>query len=320
MSRIAPDSLVRSAGTGDGRVVLQDSRRTLLFEDPVEIITIMAPQDVESALAFIDSAVYDRGLYAAGYLSYEASSAFDLAAHDAPADELPLLWFGLYHQARELQVLVQPRGEYHMGAWQVAVEWPLYRQAIDAIKAYIAKGDTYQVNYTMPLYATFHGDPWSLFQHLAESQQAHYMAYLDLGRYVVCSASPELFFERQGDRLLARPMKGTAARGRTLDEDRAQIAWLRDSEKNRAENVMIVDMIRNDFGRIARIGSVTVPELFTVERYPTVLQMTSTVAAHSDATLPQIMRAMFPCASITGAPKVRTMEIIKELEPAPRGI
>jgi para-aminobenzoate synthetase/4-amino-4-deoxychorismate lyase len=143
---------------------------------------------------------------------------------------------------------------------------------------------------------------------------------VDLGSHVICSASPELFFQLSGRALASKPMKGTAARGRTLHEDRAQAHWLHHSEKNRAENVMIVDMIRNDLGRIAEIGSVTVPHLFEIERYPTVLQMTSTVTARTSVPLTDILTALFPCASITGAPKVRTMQIIADLETTPRGV
>lgn len=303
-----------------GRIVLQDGQRSLLFEDPKQVVTVTAPQDLSGALSYIEDTARAQGLYAAGFLTYEAASAYELATHAAPADGLPPLWFGLYEQPQELQVLATPYGTYEVGAWEAGQEWPAYRKAIEAIKSYIASGHTYQVNYTMPLRASFNGDPWVLYRDLTQSQQAQYMAYVDVGRYVICSASPELFFVRQGSRLHSRPMKGTTARGRTLAEDRRQADWLQASVKNRAENVMIVDMIRNDFGRIAEIGSVEVPELFTVERYPTLLQMTSTVSARSRASLAEIMRAMFPCASITGAPKVRTMEIIKELEPQARGI
>jgi para-aminobenzoate synthetase / 4-amino-4-deoxychorismate lyase len=160
----------------------------------------------------------------------------------------------------------------------------------------------------------------ALFADLAAAQQAGHMAYVDTGRHVICSASPELFFSRQGRQLLARPMKGTAPRGLTLAQDKAQIDWLHHSEKNRAENVMIVDMLRNDMGRVAQTGSVRVSDLFAVERYPTLLQMTSTVTAESDASLSSLLQAMFPCASITGAPKVRTMQLIRELECGPRGV
>ncbi|MBE2225143.1 MAG: chorismate-binding protein, partial [Anaerolineae bacterium] len=168
--------------------------------------------------------------------------------------------------------------------------------------------------------ADFQGDPWGLFSDLALAQAGGYGAYVDTGQHVLCSASPELFFRLDGDVLTSKPMKGTAVRGQTPAEDDENAAWLQQSEKNRAENVMIVDMIRNDMGRVAETGSVHVPRLFEVERYPTVLQMTSTVTAKTQASLTEIFQAMYPCASITGAPKVNTMKIIRELEPEPRGV
>jgi para-aminobenzoate synthetase/4-amino-4-deoxychorismate lyase len=307
-------------GGNIGRIVLQDGRRSLLFEDPLQVISIQEPEEVENALRYVTAHVDEHGLYAAGFLTYEAAAAYNLAVKPPLPNSLPLLWFGLYDYPKELELMAMPYDTYQVGEWEAALDWPAYSRAIADIKSYIAEGHTYQVNYTMPLSAHFSGDPWTLYRDLTQSQQAQFMAYLDLGQFVICSASPELFFTREGEQLYSRPMKGTAHRGRTLAEDRFQMEWLRNSEKNRAENVMIVDMIRNDFGRIADIGSVEVPELFTVERYPTLLQLTSSVSARSKACLPAIMRAMFPCASITGAPKVRTMEIIKELEPRARGI
>jgi para-aminobenzoate synthetase/4-amino-4-deoxychorismate lyase len=160
---------------------------------------------------------------------------------------------------------------------------------------------------------------WDFFLHLAQTQNK-YAAYVDTGRYVICSASPELFFKLDENKIYSPPMKGTAKRGRTTLEDKEQAEWLRNSIKNRAENVMIVDMIRNDLGRIAETGSVQVPELFTVEKYPTLFQMTSTVQAKTNASLDEIFTALFPSASITGAPKVSTMNIIAELETTPRKI
>jgi para-aminobenzoate synthetase/4-amino-4-deoxychorismate lyase len=195
-----------------------------------------------------------------------------------------------------------------------------YDEAVTRIKDYIASGETYQVNYSIRLRAPFSGDPWMLFLELVQAQQAEYGAYVDAGRFSICSASPELFFCLDGNRLTSRPMKGTAARGLTALEDDAQARWLHHSEKNRAENVMIVDMVRNDMGRVAASGTVQVPRLFEVERYPTLWQMTSTVTARTEASLRDITAALFPCASITGAPKPRTMEIIAELETTPRRV
>ncbi len=303
-----------------GRLVLHAGSRRIGFADPLRVIATREAQEIAACLREIDDAVSNRGLYAAGFMSYEAAAAYNLAVHQPEADALPLLWFGLYDRAQELPAIPAKSGTYRLDGWRTGLDEEAYFAAIEQIKQRIACGDTYQVNFTMRLRAHFTGDPWALYYDLYQAQQAAHTAYLDLGRYVICSASPELFFDLDGDLLSARPMKGTAVRGKTLVEDREQMAALRASTKDRAENVMIVDMIRNDFGRIAEIGSVEVPSLFSVERYPTLLQMTSTVTARSRASLPEIMEAVFPCASITGAPKVRTMEIIKTLEAEPRGI
>jgi len=306
-----------------GYVLLQDGQRWLTFSDPIRIVAAHEVGEVRPALDEIDHAITQQGFYAAGFISYEASAAFDLAVHQAELGGMPLLWFGLYNKPAERFSRFPPgivSEKYRFGKWQASLEKNAYTEAIKAIKNYIAGADTYQVNFTMHLQSQFSGDPWTLFCDLVQTQQADYAAYLNLGQHVVCSASPELFFKLEGNDLTSRPMKGTTVRGRTTSEDRQQIAELGASIKNRAENVMIVDMIRNDFGRVAEIGTVKVPYLFTIEKYPTLLQMTSTVTAQSTAGLPEIMEAMFPCASITGAPKVRTMQIIKSLESKPRGI
>lgn len=302
-------------------VVIQDGPHWLAFEEPVRVVCVQEAAAVLAALREAETAVSTQNLYAAGFLTYEASAAFGLDVHPALADDPPLLWFGLYEQPRRLNRL-EPAdsGAYRLGEWRPALEPGAYQSRIEQIKTQIAAGNTYQVNYTFPLHTSFQGDPWALFVDLAAAQRGGYAAYVDTGRHVVCSASPELFFRLDGDVLTSMPMKGTAVRGLTLAEDEANMAWLRQSEKNRAENVMIVDMIRNDMGRVAALGSVTVPRLFDVSRYPTVLQMTSTVTARTRSSLSEIFRAMFPCASITGAPKVCTMQIIKELEPQPRGV
>ena len=300
-------------------VVLQLDGRWQRFSDAARIVVAWTAAEVAPALRAVEAAVDGEGLFAAGYLAYEAAAAFGLSAHPPAADGPPLLWFGLFRRREEVGPPAQSPA-HRFGPWQAPLDFPAYAAALDAIKAAIARGDTYQANYTFPLRADFDGDPWALFAALSAAQWADYGAYLDLGRFVICSASPELFFHLDGDRILSRPMKGTAPRGLTTAGDRAQIDWLRRSEKNRAENVMIVDMIRNDLGRVAQVGSVAVPDLFAVERYPTLLQMTSTVTARTDAALSDILAAAFPCASITGAPKKRTMELLRVLESQPRGV
>jgi para-aminobenzoate synthetase/4-amino-4-deoxychorismate lyase len=267
----------------------------------------------------IETEVAKRGLYAAGYISYEAAPAFDQALVTKSPSNLPLIWFGLYKQPASRPDLAGP-APYQVGPWQPTVTRPEYDAAIDRIKQQIALGETYQVNYTYRLCTPFQGEPGGLFFDLVQAQESAFSAYIDLESHVICSASPELFFRLDGAELRARPMKGTVERGRTLAEDRAKANWLYHSEKNRAENVMIVDMIRNDMGRVSEIGSVAVPSLFDVERYPTIWQMTSTVTARTEAPFAEILAALFPCASITGAPKVSTMSIIAELETSPRGV
>ena len=301
------------------KVTLQHNGRWWSFAGLERAVVARRADEVAAAVAEVERAVEGDGLLAAGYLAYEAAAAYGLSTHLPRSDGPPLLWFGLFRQ-REPVEPPSPGGDYRFGAWQPALDFPAYAAALDRIKAAIARGDTYQANFTFPLRAAFAGDPLALFAALSAAQRASYGAYLDLGRFVICSASPELFFRRDGERLESRPMKGTAHRGLTAAGDRAQIEWLRHSEKNRAENVMIVDMIRNDLGRVARVGSVAVPELFAIERYPTLLQMTSTVTALSDAPLRDVLAAAFPCASITGAPKKRTMELLRELEVGPRGV
>ncbi len=307
-------------------ILLQHGRFWRKFQNPVRLVTAVSPQELLPALVELETAVQTQKLYAAGFISYEAAAAFDLAVHP-PLDGLPLLWFGLFERFEEIgdwrleiSKSISNRQSPAVGSWQPAVSRAAYDAAIQQIKEHIAAGDTYQVNYTFPQHARFAGEPLSYFGELVAAQQANYAAYLDIGRFVICSASPELFFGLDGTRLYSKPMKGTAVRGLTLAQDEANSTWLAQSEKNRAENVMIVDMIRNDMGRVAEVGSVHVPKLFEVERYPTLLQMTSTVTAQTSAPLSQIVANMFPCASITGAPKVRTMEIIKQLEPQPRGV
>jgi para-aminobenzoate synthetase/4-amino-4-deoxychorismate lyase len=306
-------------------VILHDaaSGRWLRFHNPSQVIEINDIAGVAPALKFIESQVYERAAYAAGFLSYEAAPAFDDAFKvHKPKNSFPLLWFGLY---RKPDIIPAPiplsKNRYRVGRWNPSVRFDRYRKNITAIKKLIACGATYQVNYTLRMNALFRGDPLEFFADLVASQQARYPAFVDTGRYAICSASPELFFDlRPGNRLTSRPMKGTAARGLTRDLDKKQAAWLASSEKNRAENIMIVDMVRNDMGRIAHQSSIRASRLFECERFPTVWQMTSTVQCRTCRTVADIIAALFPCASITGAPKVSTMNIIRRLETGSRGI
>ncbi|HSO11839.1 MAG TPA: aminodeoxychorismate synthase component I, partial [Anaerolineales bacterium] len=299
-------------------ILLKQNEEWLYFSNPHQVVNVQTLEGVVPAFREIERMIQLNNWHAAGFLSYEAATAFDKALQTHPETGFPHLWFGLYPAPRLIS-LPEPASPKPALSWLPTTDRDTYNTAIEQVKDYIANGRTYQVNYTMRLQTEFKIDPWNFFLHLAQTQNNH-AAYIDTGRYVICSASPELFFQLDGDTIAGRPMKGTVKRGRTTLEDKEKAEWLHESEKNRAENVMIVDMIRNDLGRIAKTGSVHVPELFTTEKYPTLWQMTSTVQAKTSASLTEIFKALFPCASITGAPKVSTMHIIAKLETTPRRI
>jgi para-aminobenzoate synthetase/4-amino-4-deoxychorismate lyase len=295
----------------------------LRFERPAAILSAGQADEIGPLFRELDRAVEQRGLYAAGFVAYEAAPGFDPALPVRAEESFPLAWFGLYERPERLadgEVFSAVDVTPCYPEWTASVDRETYDAAIAAIKNDIARGHTYQVNYTYRLEAAFAGDPLAYFLQLAGAQRAPYAAFVNLERYSLCSASPELFFSLDGARIESKPMKGTARRGLTQSEDQAQAGWLRRSEKDRAENVMIVDMVRNDLGKIARVGSVQAPELFAVEKYPTVWQMVSRVTAETAAPLSEIFAALFPPASITGAPKPRTMQIIAGLETRPRRI
>jgi len=310
-------------------VLLKNGNEWLYFSSPHKVLQTANINEVRETLQEVENLVNANGWYAAGFVSYEAAPAFDNALQVFDLEGFPLIWFGLYPEPRVLktsEVFRDFRG-LAVYEWQPSIVREEYNNAIGKIKGAIASGRTYQVNYTMRLETGIETNnrietderAWQLFSNLAKLQNK-YAAYLNTDEHIICSASPELFFKLDGDRIFSHPMKGTVRRGRTTQEDKAQMNWLHNSVKNRAENVMIVDMIRNDLGRVAETGSVQVPELFKIEKYSTLFQMTSTVQAKTNASLNEIFSALFPCASITGAPKVSTMKIIVELETTPRKV
>ena len=320
-------------------IVLRDpaAGRWLRFEDPVDVLASREPAGVPEVLVEMERRVRDEGLFAAGFLTYEAARGFDPAYRTRPGAMLPPVCFGLFREARPDRKPARP-GSRSMPAsapepapvsapdslpdsvpiWRMAEPRHDYFRKVAAIKDRIRAGDTYQINYTTRQVAEGVGDPHALFGRIAA--EAPYAALVDGDDYAIVCASPELFFRLDGTRIRCEPMKGTARRGMTLAEDRDLADWLYRSRKNRAENVMIADMVRNDLGRVAAPGSVRTPELFAVTRHPTVWQMTSTVEARTDAPVADIFRALFPSASVTGAPKVSSMRIIESLERFPREI
>ena len=292
----------------------------LELRDPYRILAARRVRDVPDVLREAERESASGG-WAAGFVTYEAAPAFDRALTvRAPRPDLPVAWFAAFRSATPAPAV--RGGGYRMDRWRPETSEERYQADIAAIQGLIRSGDTYQTNYTLRLRGRVQGDLRSVYTDLLDAQRGGYHAYLATGDHAVVSASPELFFRWDGRRIENRPMKGTIARGRWEAEDRRRRADLLASGKDRAENVMIVDLLRNDLGKVARFGSVQVDRLFEIERFETVWQMTSTVTAETrpGVTLVDVFAAMFPCGSVTGAPKARTMQIIKSLETSPRGI
>lgn len=297
--------------------------RDLLFEQPSEIIESHDEGDFFSALEAAENA-RAAGKWLAGYFSYEAGYLFEpkLRPLLPTGRRVPLLCFGVFDAPTGRPAKPDP----------VATNGPIinaraswtaqdYEKRFDRLHLHLRRGDCYQANLTFPISAEWTGEPLAAFEALAARQPVRYGALVSLGDPVLLSRSPELFFDIDAEGWIeAHPMKGTAPRGKTKAEDARLKRFLQTDEKNQAENRMIVDLLRNDISLISEVGTLTVPELFQVESYPTVHQMVSKVRAKlaPDLTIAQIFAALFPCGSITGAPKIRAMEILHDLEGRPR--
>lgn len=293
-----------------------------LFHQPEQIIEAWHPDEVSDALRRIE-ACHQRGKWLAGTASYELGYALvpKLHAKLPMGRKEPLLRFGVFNH-----VHVPPapafNDDFHLAAFKPEWDFPTYKRAFDIIRGFLESGDIYQANLTFPMTAAYGGCLMHLYERLKQKQPVPFGAFVDLGGAKLLCRSPELFFSLSVDgQLRTRPMKGTINRGANAAEDEALKAWLSHSEKNQAENLMITDLLRNDFARISQVGSVRVPALFEIESYATVHQMISEVTAtiKSDTTLTDILTAVFPCGSITGAPKIRAMEILSDLEASARG-
>lgn len=308
----------------DGPYVLLDDARpggtARLYRDPARVLVAREPGEVAGVLEAIRAGL-KSGLHAAGFLAYGAGAAFEDRAPASPGD--PLAWFGLFERVEPFDpaALPDPRGAW-VGPGEPGIDFATYAARLDEVLALIRAGDIYQANLTFPASARVIGNPLAAYARLRAASGAGWGTVVSTGEAVHLSLSPELFFSLMGGRLTARPMKGTAPRDPDPAADRAAAEALATDPKQRAENLMIVDLMRNDLSRVAVAGSVKVPRLFEVERYPTVHQMTSTVEAElapgRDAV--DVMAALFPCGSITGAPKLRAMQAIDAIERAPRGL
>ena len=294
-----------------------------LFTKPIKELKTRDIDQVEALLKEVET-YQEAGFYAVGYVSYEAAPAFEkkLAVHPAPLMGEYLLYFTIHEEVETLPFPEDYEAVDLPANWKEEVEAPAYQEAIKTIHHHIRQGDTYQVNYTVQLSQELETDPLAIYNRLVVEQKAHYNAFIQHDDVAILSISPELFFEQEDRLLTTRPMKGTTRRGLTNQADLKEAAWLEADPKNRAENMMIVDLLRNDMNRISEIGSEQVTRLCQVEQYSTVWQMTSTIESRlrPEVDLVQAFQALFPCGSITGAPKISTMEIIQKTEIAPRGV
>ncbi|KXT76395.1 aminodeoxychorismate synthase component I [Streptococcus sp. DD12] len=298
-------------------------KERLIFTDP---LLELKTSDLSQVKGILDKAenYQKQGFYVVGYLAYEAAKAFDplFTVHAGPLQTEYLAYFSVHRHPKRVPFPTAYRPVDMPKTWQSAVSQEAYKKAISQIKNHLRQGDSYQVNYTIPLSANLTADALAIYEQIRLEQDAQYNAYIAHDDQKILSISPELFFERQGSHLLTRPMKGTIARGISDEDDLSRAEWLAQDAKNRAENMMIVDLLRNDMNRISLVGSEKVPHLCQVEQYATVWQMTSTITTElrENTQLATIFSALFPCGSITGAPKIATMAIIHALEPNPRGV
>ena len=328
---------MRLPGPTEAFVLFDDARErnaapARLYRDPVSIIAAYRLEEVQPALDRIAEAG-EAGLHAAGYMSYEAGLALEdrlaplARRHHIRPGSAPLLWFGLFDGLRfirpeAVQALLPDPSGVRIEPLRPLIQEDAYYAAFDRVQEYIRAGDIYQVNLTFPCATRFHGDLMALYAAVRPRQRAGYGGVIRTGSHDILSFSPELFFTCVRGQLTARPMKGTAVRSADAHRDALLARELETDPKQRAENLMIVDLLRNDLSRVSRAGTVTVPDLFHVESYPTVHQMVSTIRARLLPGLSpvDVLRVLFPCGSITGAPKVRAMEIIGEVEPFPRSV
>jgi para-aminobenzoate synthetase/4-amino-4-deoxychorismate lyase len=314
-------------------VLLDDARETSagparLYRDPIEIITAHRPKEVVPALTALRAA-RAAGRHAAGWMSYEAGHALEprlAPLSDDPAREAPLLWFGVFEEvtlldATDVGALLPDAAGAWAGPPDPGITEGDYAAAFARVHAWIAAGDIYQANLSFRADVPYAGDPLALYARLRAASRAGWGGIVHTGAHWLLSSSPELFFTLADGTLTARPMKGTVPRNPDPAADAVAAATLRSDVKQRAENLMIVDLLRNDLSRVAEAGSVAVPALYTLETYPTLHTLTSTItarlAAGHDAI--DVLEATFPCGSVTGAPKIRAMEIIAEVEASPRG-
>lgn len=339
MSYVLPEGLVRQIleNTSSPYIFLEtgifdkNNKTSFLFSQPDKIIIFSPSDNVGDFFKEIESLLND-GYWLVGYFSYDFSFFLEPKLHYLKKNNsccFPLVWLGafrkprLFYPPRKPPILLNDL-KFSVEEFHYNMNFEEYRRALEKIKYYLAEGETYEVNYTFKLKFFWKGNICDLYIKLRREQPTSYMAFLDIGdgeKYVL-SFSPELFFRLNNRRIVSRPMKGTISRGRFHKEDMLRKRILFNDQKTQAENLMIVDMLRNDIGKLSEPGSVIAEELFCLERYRSLYQMTSAIQGkiRRGVGVKEIFMSLFPCASITGAPKIRTMEIINSLEKENRGV
>ena len=290
-----------------------------IFSSPKEVLYSKNLHEVKTILDKLESKINENNDIAVGFLTYESAPAFDPAYRVNKESKLPLICFGLFEGFKETQILdnseIITNKIYN---WKIETSPSEYKKNFDYIKNQIELGYTYQINYTLRSHSESIQNPYEFF--LEKAKNSPFAAYIETDENIIISASPELFFSLENKRLFCKPMKGTSRRGKTFEEDLILMDALRASKKNKAENIMITDMLRNDMGRISEPGSVKVSSKYDIEKYSTVWQMTSSVESETTASITEIFQALYPCASVTGAPKIASMDIISRIEELPREI
>ena len=331
-----PDSVVLETARAGG-----EEFRSYVFLEPHSTIECHSLEEVSGCLEQLEKVV-EEGSFAAGFMAYELGYAFEDSFSCSGKAATPLMWFGIYEEPwiynhrskafesgekRAMKIAADLEGLHYAPTIREIVPAPSmeeeeFHRAMQQIKQHIRNGNTYQVNFSFKARFPWEHSRADLYCQLRGRQRVAYTAFVRMDRNSILSFSPELFLRLQNDQLTLRPMKGTAPRGRTSEQDERNHRDLLDSAKDRAENLIIVDLLRNDVGRIAKVGSVKVPEYYTVEEYETVYQATSVIEAElrPECSLQDLVRGVFPSGSVTGAPKIRTMQIIQELEREPRGV
>ncbi len=314
----------------------EDNFRSYIFVSPIKKLILQEPENIKNFFIELEK-ILENGFYIAGFFSYELGYFLDYKQKIKENFKFPLAYFLVFEKVyiydhKKSTFLTEPPYTKDLPTYinlnfkirdcQLNVSKEEYLNSVQRIKEYLYSGDVYQINYTIKQKFNFSGSILGLYNHLSQSQKVSYAAFLKTDQFSILSFSPELFFRKEFSKITMKPMKGTISRGKTLYEDKIQAKKLYLSKKNTAENIMIVDLLRNDLGKISIYGNVKVEKLFEIEKYETLFQMTSTISAKikSNISLYEIFKSIFPSGSVTGAPKIRAMEIIKELEKEPRGV